>query len=337
MIDKVLCFGEILLRLSPDMHGDWLTKNAMSVYAGGAELNVATALAKWNVPVSYCTAMPDNFLSKQMIHHVKQKNIDTSSIQFTGERIGLYYLEQGAEIKHANIIYDRANSSFANLKNGMIDWEKVLKDVRWFHFSAISPALSASAAEVCEEALQACVSKGITISVDLNYRVKLWQYGKKPHEIMPQLAAHCDVIMGNIWAAETMLSISIDGDVIKENSKEIYLQQSMFSSEKIIQQFPKCKAVANTFRFEKSNLVYYTTLFTSNKLLVSAEYKTEKVNDKVGSGDCFMAGLIYGLYNKLDEQETLDFATAAAFQKLFIEGDSTNKSAEEVRVFIQKS
>lgn len=333
-MNKVLCFGEILLRLSPDNQNAWLNQNLMHTYVGGAELNVAIALALWNIPVSYCTAMPENFLSHQLIENLRQKKIDVSAIKFNGERIGLYYLQQGSDIKHSAVVYDRSNSSFANLKTGMIDWNTVFKDVSWFHLSAICPAVSNSAAEVCKEALDAASAKGITISMDLNYRAKLWQYGKNPKDIMPHLVQYCDVIMGNVWAAETMLSVSIKE--LKENdNKENYLKHSSYTSQHILQQFPKCRHVANTFRFQKSNLKYYATLFSKNEFLVSQEYNTEDATDKVGSGDCFMAGLIYGFNHQLPQQETLEFATAAAFQKFFIKGDSTSKTSGEIKAFVK--
>ncbi|HYJ64087.1 MAG TPA: sugar kinase, partial [Parafilimonas sp.] len=196
----ILCFGEILLRLAPDEQGEWLTKNAIDIYPGGAEMNVAAALAQWRVPVSYCTAAPNNFLSTQLIKKIKEQNIDTSTIVYNGNKIGLYYLLKGTEIQHAEVIYDRSGSSFSELKSGMIDWDKALNGIRWFHFSAITPALSENIAAVCKEALEACSKKNIFISVDLNHRPKLWQYGKQANEIMPELVQHCDVIMGNIWS-----------------------------------------------------------------------------------------------------------------------------------------
>jgi len=330
----VLSFGEILLRLAPDANGEWLNKNALDVYPGGSELNVAVALAKWRVPVSYCTAVPENFLSAQLIKYVEAQNIDTSTVIYNGAKVGLYYLLQGKEIQHAEIIYDRKYSAFYELKPGMINWDKALQGIRWFHFSAISPALSVNVAAVCKEALEACAKKSITVSVDLNYRPKLWQYEKHPNEIMPGLLQYCDIVMGNIWAAETMLNIKVSGNIHEINTKENYVQQAKKTSAEIIKQYPRCKIVANTFRFHKSNIEYYAAIFSTGNLYVSASYTINEAIDKVGSGDCFMAGLIYGVYNHLPFQQTVNFATAAAFQKLFIKGDSTDKTAEEIKSFI---
>ncbi len=331
---KVLCFGELLLRLSPDVDGQWLVDNSMLVFVGGAELNVATALAKWKIPVGYCTVLPDNILSKQILKTLHQKNIDASSVLLNGNRIGIYYLPQGTDIKNTGVIYDRANSSFSQLQKGTIDWDKVLTDVSWFHFSAICPAISQSLADVCEEVLKVCVRKNIYVSVDLNYRSKLWQYGKQPNEVMPQLVQHCDLIMGNVWAAEIILNIPVHPQIKQIDTKEIYLKQAIETSQNIIKQFPKCKAVANTFRFDHNGIHYYGTLFSEDQLYVSSEYKTKTVIDKVGSGDCFMAALIYGLSNQHSLQQITDFATEAAFQKLFIKSDSIDKTLEEIKTFI---
>jgi len=331
---KVLSFGEILLRICPDTNGEWLQENSLPFYVGGAEGNVATALALWNVPSAYMSAMPDNMMAKQIAAYLESNSVDVSKMLYSGERIGLYYLPKGKDLKNAGVIYDRNYSSFSNLKTGTIDWDEVLNDVSWFNFSAISPALNQNVAEVCKEAAEAASRKNITVSIDLNYRAKLWQYGKQPNEVMPALVKYCNVVMGNIWAAEKMLGIPVDSSIINENStKEHYLQQAENTSKAIIQQFDKVKTVANTFRFDhaEQGINYYTALFNDNKLFVSHEYFAKKIVDKVGSGDCFMGGIIYGLYNELSSQETLEFATAAAYQKLFIESDATKMSAEEIR------
>jgi 2-dehydro-3-deoxygluconokinase len=334
---NVLSFGELLLRLSPDTEGQWLANTSMPVHVGGAELNVARALALWKIPVKYCTGLPDNYLSHQIVKSLQQSNIDTSAIQYGGQRIGLYYLPQGLDLKNAGVIYDRADSSFARLQKGAINWDGILEGVSWFHVSAICPALNADAADVCEEVMQVCNKKGITVSIDLNYRAKLWQYGVPVHEVMMRLAPYCDIIMGNVWAAEKMLQIPVHPDLVTIDKKENYLEQALITSQQIIKQYPRCKAVANTFRFDHKGILYYTALYTNSQLHVSSVYTTEIVVDKVGSGDCYMAGLIYGFYKQQAPQEIVEFATAAAFQKLFIKGDATNKSVEEINASIKKA
>jgi len=333
---KILSFGELLLRITPDADGAWLTDNQLPVYVGGAELNVATALALWDLPSSYFTALPDNGLSAQIIKHLTGKKIDTSPVFYGDGRLGLYFLTSGQDLKHDALIYDRAGSTFANLKPGIIDWDKVLQDVSWFHFSAICPAISQNVADVCLEVLEAASKKQITISLDLNYRSKLWKYGKNPVEVMPQLAKYCDLIMGNVWAAETMLGIPVEPNIHESGQKSIYLKEALDSSEHIMLQYPRCKAVANTFRFDASSEInYYTTLFTGGDFYSSHEYQSAKVVDKVGSGDCFMAGIIYGFYNQNSPAETLEFATAAAFEQLFVKSDATDKTVDEIKTAIR--
>ena len=173
-------FWRIIVTFVARIRWKWITQSVMPVYIGGAELNTATALAKWNVPVTYFTALPDNYLSKEICDELRKRNINTDPINFSGNRIGSYYLPQGSDLKNAGVIYDRAHSSFSELQPGQIDWETVLNDISWFHFSAISPALNKNIAAVCKEAVEVASKKKITISVDLNYRSKLWQYGKKP-------------------------------------------------------------------------------------------------------------------------------------------------------------
>jgi 2-dehydro-3-deoxygluconokinase len=329
---KVLNFGELLLRICPDPEGEWLKENTLPFYVGGAELNVATALSLWGIPSAYMTAVPKNLLADQLVGYINDLGIDTSAIRYSGDRIGLYYLHKGKDMKNAGVIYDRSNSSFATLKTGEINWEEAFKDVSWFHFSAICPAVSQDAAAVCEEALKEASARNISISIDLNYREKLWKYGKEPIDIIPDLVKYCDVVMGNVWAAQKMLGVPVADNLAAEDDKSLYLKQAALSSETIMAKYPKCKAVANTFRFDNlQGVKYYSTLFTENRLYVSKSYLADRILDKVGSGDCYMAGLIYGFCNHKAPEEVVDFATAAAFSKLFIASDATTLQPEEIK------
>lgn len=336
MQGKVLSFGELLLRICPDIERDWIEQHQLPFYVGGAELNVATALALWNVPSSYLSAIPQNAICEGIDSYLQRRNIDTSAMQWTGERLGIYYLPKGKDLKNAGVIYDRANSSFANLKVGNIDWEEIFADVKWFHFSAICPAISQDIADLCLEAVKKAQEKGIFVSLDLNYRAKLWKYGKAPKEIMPEIAQYCNLIMGNIWAAHQMLGTQLDERFLSSSSgyqEEDLLAQADLTSREIIANNPICQYVANTFRFDHQTkgIKYYTTLFDKDSLIKSTEYIAEEILDKVGSGDCFMAGLIYGLYSNLSPKETLEFATLAAFDKLFIASDATTSTVEDIK------
>lgn len=330
---KVLCFGELLLRLPPAYGGEWLRDNNMPVFVGGAELNVATALARWEIPVKYFTALPDNIIARDIKSYLQQKNIDTSPIIYTGERIGLYYLQKGADMKSSENIFDRKYSSFSTLETGVVDWEKVLEDVSWFHFSAIAPAVSASAASLCAEAIAVAHKKNITISVDLNSRSNLWKYGKNPIEVLPELVQHCNVIMGNVWAANTLLGIPVDENIHKDTNQNNYLKNATASAQLIFERFPQCIWVANTFRFDgdADNIEYYAALNSRKEQSVSPIFKTNQIIERVGSGDCFMAGLIYGLSSEHSGIDVISFAAAAAFGKLQEHGDATNNSVEQIK------
>jgi len=320
---KVFCFGELLLRISPDT----------APFIGGAELNVATALANWQLPVRYATALPDNWMSKKIIELLTAKNIDCSAIQLGGERIGIYYLPQGSELKNEGVIYDRSNSAFAKLQTGVIDWDKVLDNCGWFHFSAISPALNETANAVCLEGLKAARAKGLTVSIDLNYRAKLWQYGKKPAEVMPALLTNCDVVMGNIWAAEQLLGISSAVETSQGKTKEELIDAAGRSMKAIHIAYPQVSSIAYTFRLEKN---YFAILQHGAERVISKEFPIGAVVDRVGSGDCFMGGLIYGLINQHSSKEIIDFAAAAAVGKMKEKGDSTNQTIESVKSILKK-
>ena len=331
MSASIFCFGELLFRMSPLMHRGWIKQASLPVYIGGAELNVATALASWEHAVKYCTALPPNYLSEDVLTDIQEKGIDVSAVHLSGNRIGIYFLPQGADLKNSGVIYDRAHSAFSDLKPGTIDWHKHLQHCSWFHFSAISPALNENVAAVCKEALQAATDLRLFISVDLNYRSKLWQYGKSPLEVMPDLVRHCDGIMGNIWAANSLLGIPVDESIHENGSKENYLRHAAITSQLIQEQYPKCKWVANTFRFEDAGgLKYYAALNNKGNQYISPEFTTNIIVDKVGSGDCFMAGLIHGFSNGEPAQSIINFAAAAAFGKLHETGDATRQTIQQV-------
>jgi len=327
-IAKVFCFGEILLHYAPPVNSDFIKSQNMPFYLGGAELNVATALAKWEVPVKYATAMPSHFLTDTIISDLAKKNIDTSAIQFSGQRIGCFYLATGLDMKNAGVVYDRDNSSFASIQKGSFDWKEVLKDVHWFHFSAISAALTQNATDVCEEALIAATDLGIPISVDLNYRAKLWQYGKTPIEVMTRLVKYCTVLMGNLWAVEEMLGIQSSVQSSVGCSNDALINAANVSMTKLKAQFPLLNMIAYTFRLTEN---YFGVLSNKNNFYTSSTYEMNEVKNIVGTGDCFMAGLIYGIRHQNTPEEIINFAAAAAVGKLYELGDATEQSLEQIK------
>jgi 2-dehydro-3-deoxygluconokinase len=331
---KVFCFGEILLRMSPVLDQAWINNASMPVHIGGAELNVAKALAGWHQPVTYMSAMPDNYLSKEITASIAACNIGVDAMQFCGDRMGIYFLPQGADLKNAGVIYDRAHASFStDLFPGKINWDTLLEGSDWFHFSAISPALNEQAAAVCLDALKAAKRLGLTISVDLNYRAKLWKYGKQPAEVMPELVSYADLIMGNIWSARDLMGIDVPKGAATAVTKEEFAACAKETAAILLTQNPSCKIVANTFRFapDGAGVNYYATLDTISEQAVSVSFEASSVVDKVGSGDCFMAGLIYGIHNGHDHTDTINYAASAAFGKLQELGDSTKQTIEQIK------
>lgn len=328
----VICsFGELLLRLSPELDNHWLSTQSMRVSVGGAELNVARTLASWGLPVRYISAMPANSLTKEILGALRAENIDTSYILQQGERLGTYYLPMGSELKSAGVIYDRAFSAFASLSPGVVDWDKALLGVSRFHFSAITPALSSNLAALCKEGVEAAAMKGIPISVDLNYRSKLWQYGVKPSSIMQPMVEYCDMIMGNIWSAKQLLDITLPSFIESAFQVEEYKSCAVEAAAEMFKKYSRVKCIANTFRFEHHDGIrYFGTLHYEDKAEVSKEYFISKVVDKVGSGDCFMAGLLFGLQQGRTPISTINFAAAAAVGKLQHWGDFAPQSIASI-------
>jgi len=327
-IHKVFCFGEILLHYAPPSGTNFIESQNMPFYLGGAELNVASALANWGIPVKYATAMPANFLTDTIINNLSKKNIDTSAIQFSGNRIGCFYLAAGLDMKNAGVVYDRDNSSFASIQKGSIDWKEVLKDVHWFHFSAISASLTQNATDVCEEALIAATELGIPIYVDLNYRAKLWQYGKTPIEVMTRLVKFCTVLMGNLWAVEEMLGIQSSIQSSEGCTHERLVEAAQKSILNLKEQFPLLNTIAYTFRLAET---YFGVMYNKNNLYASPTYNMDEVKNIVGTGDCFMAGLIYGIGHNNTPEDIINFAAAAAVGKLYELGDATEQSLEQIK------
>lgn len=320
---RVFTFGELLLRLRSSVDSFLYREDAVTVYPGGSEANVAASLAQWGVDSGYMTAVPDNGLSQQALGTLSGLGVDTKPCLLTGDRIGLYFLLSPNGLTKGDVIYDRKYSAFSHLKPGQVDWESTLEGYSWLHWSALTPALSENLAEVCREMLEIASQKNLTVSIDLNYRNKLWQYGKEPWEVMPDLVRHCDVIMGNIWAANKMLRTPVSEDLGRDTDSVVYFEHSIHSAKEIFREFPKARHIANTFRFMDSPIhnLFYGTYHSQEGNFISDIRQTEAVIDRIGSGDAFMAGLIYALTAGKSGQQIVDTATAAGFQKLFVKGD----------------
>lgn len=324
---NILLFGELLMRLSPRQKEFFDSDRLIHLFPGGSEANVATSLGQWNIPSTYVSCVPDNALTKQLLQHISDKNVKTDQCLIKDGRLGLYYLLSANGLTNGDVIYDRSHSSFSKLRPGEINWDALFEGYTWFHWSALTPAINSNLSDVIEEALIVAREKGLTISVDLNYRNRLWNYGKSPNEVMPQLVKYCDIIMGNIWAANQMLSIPVDHSLNRETStKEEYVDGAAQSAKLIFDQYPQCKHIAFTFRFMDSPVhnLLYGTYHTPMANYVSDSYESTEVIDRIGSGDAFMAGLIYGLCIEKEGQGLINMATSAGFKKLFVKGDIGN-------------
>ncbi|RZL05661.1 MAG: sugar kinase [Pedobacter sp.] len=320
---NILVFGELLIRLSSKTNDFLNTSEGTSLYPGGSEANVAASLAHFGKNVSYLTVAPNNTLAETALKHLSDISVNTSKVLNQGDRLGLYFLLSANGLSNGEVVYDRKYSAFSFLKPGMVNWDEVMEGYTWFHWSALTPALSGDLALVILEALEVASKKGLKISVDLNYRSKLWDYGKQPIEVMPALVQYCHVIMGNIWAAEKMLGSGVDPTLNRETPSSTYYKKAMESAQNIFENYPNCEHIANTFRFmdnPKHNL-FYGTYHTKTADYISEIKETDEVIDRIGSGDAFMAGLIHGLGDDVTGQSLIDIATAAGFQKLFVKGD----------------
>jgi len=330
-MEKVITFGEVMLRLATPGFDRFGQSGNLSATFGGGEANVAVSLANFGIPVQYITRLPKNDIADACIRELRGFGVDTSLVVRGGSRMGIYFLESGAVSRASKVIYDREGSSIAEIKSGMIDWDKVFDGATWFHWTGITPAISQGAADVCLEAIKAANQRGINVSTDLNYRKNLWKYGKEATEVMPVLVAGCDVILGNEEDAAMALNIHPDGVDVKAGHVEADAYLSV--SQKIMGVFPRCKKVITTLRGSVSanHNSWSGVLYDGKKLYKAPTYQITHIVDRVGGGDSFMGGLIYGLitYGE-DLQSALDFAVAASCLKHTIYGDYNRVSVSEV-------
>ena len=332
---KVVTFGEIMLRLAVPGHLRLGQSGEFSATFGGGEANVAVSLANFGIPACFITRLPDNDLAHWCLKDLKSHGVDTSAIIRGGNRMGLYYLETGAVARASKVIYDRANSSFSEILPQMICWEEALKDVTWFHWTGITPAVSRNAAQTCLEAVKTANRMGITVSCDLNYRKNLWKYGVSASEIMPELVSGCDIIIGNEEDAEKVFGIKPQGFKASEGKTESAGFRPV--CESLMKTFPRAKKVAITLRgsLSASHNTWSAILWDGKKMHTAPVYDITHIVDRVGSGDSFAAGLIYGFITYPgNDSRALDFATAASCLKHTVYGDYNRVTVQEVETLM---
>ena len=330
---KVITFGEIMLRLSPPNFLRFSQATSFDVVYGGGESNVAVSLANYGIPVDFVTRLPKNDIGQCALMEMRKRNVGTEKIVFGGDRLGIYFLETGAVSRGSKVVYDRAHSAIAEIKPGMIDWKAVFKDANWFHWTGITPAISQGATDVCLEAVKVASDMGITISTDLNYRAKLWNYGVEPEAIMTELTSYCDIILGNEEDAEKHFGIKPEGLDITKDGHKVKAEAFLSVCKQMMEKFPKAKKVITTLRgsISASHNTWAGVLYDGKKMYQSTEYQITHIVDRVGGGDSFMGGLIYGLIkNPTDDQKALDFAVAASCLKHTIKGDANLVTIDEV-------
>ncbi len=331
---KVVTFGEIMLRLSPPGFLRFSQSTSFDVVYGGGESNVAVSLANYGVPVDFVTRLPKNDIGQCALMEMRKRNVGTEKIIFGGDRLGIYFLETGAVSRGSKVVYDRAHSAIAEIKPGMIDWKEVFKDTHWFHWTGITPAISQGAADVCLEAVKIASEMGITISTDLNYRAKLWKYGVEPETIMTELTSYCDIILGNEEDAEKHFGIKPNGLDITTQGHDVKAAAFLSVCKQMMKKFPKAKKVITTLRgsISASHNTWAGVLYDGKTMYESPQYQITGIVDRVGGGDSFMGGLIYGLLEyKGNDQNALNFAVAASCLKHTIKGDANLVTIDEVQ------
>jgi 2-dehydro-3-deoxygluconokinase len=331
MSPKVVTFGEIMMRLSPPGFLRFGQARSFDLVYGGGEANVAVALANFGVPVDFVTRLPKGDIGDACLRFVREQGVGVSEILRGGERLGIYFLEMGAVARASKVIYDRDHSSFATIEPGMVDWPRVFSGATWFHWTGITPAISRGAAEACLEAARIAHEMGLTVSCDLNYRSKLWRWGKKAGEVMADLVQYCDVAIGNEEDAAQVFGIHAPETDVTSGTVEA--DKYGVVCEGLHARFPGLKTIAITLRgsISASHNTWSGLLWDQGAVYVAPTFDITHIVDRVGGGDSFMGGLIYGLlhYGE-DRQSALNFAVAASCLKHTIFGDFNLVTVDEV-------
>jgi 2-dehydro-3-deoxygluconokinase len=329
-VKKYITFGEIMLRLKPPNWERFFQSPLLEATFGGGEANVAVGLARFGLNVANVSVIPNNFIGDACIGELRRQGVDTSLMVRKGNRLGIYFLEVGANQRPSKVIYDRSHSAIAEASPGDINWDKVFDEVSWFHITGITPAISLSASELSLEAVKKAREKGITISCDLNFRKNLWKYGKSAPEVMGELVKYADIVMGNEEDCQKSLGVKVDVDV---ESGRLQTEKYRELTDNVFGLYPNIKKIAITLR--ESHSANYNgwsaVLNNREEFIISKKYEINNIIDRVGGGDTFAAGLIYGFNNLHSDRETLDFAVAASCLMHSIPGDLPLLSVEEVK------
>jgi 2-dehydro-3-deoxygluconokinase len=331
----VVTFGEIMLRLAPPGYERLMMSPMLVATFGGGEANVAVSVANYGLPARFVTALPDNPITDSFVYQMRGFGIDTSFIKRAAGRFGIYFVEPGANQRPSKVVYDRANSSIALARPGDLDWQAIFADAGWFHVTGITPALSQSAADLSIEAARAAQAMGAPVSCDLNYRKNLWKYGKTAQEVMSELVLHVDYAIANEEDCQKALGVKIDVDV---HSGKLDSAQYEKLAEKVLAMYPNLKAIAITLResFSASHNGWSACMHNRERFMMSRHYDITHIVDRVGGGDSFGGGLIYGLMSLPSHEQALEFAVAASCLKHSVPGDFNRFTKAEVESLLKE-
>jgi len=326
---RYLTFGEIMLRLKAPGVERFFQSPVLEATFGGGEANVAVSLANYACDVSYITVLPDNPIADACVAELRRFGVCTRRIRRGPGRMGIYFLEGGANQLPSKVVYDRAYSAIAMAKPGDIDWDEAMDGIDWFHITGITPAISEGAMQLSLESVKTAKTKGITVSCDLNFRKNLWKYGKSAPEVMTEIARYVDVAIANEEDVQKSLGIEIDVNV---ESGKLDTDKYRILSDKVLEAYPNMKMIAITLRESKSADIngWAACLNDREKFYLSRKYEINDIIDRVGGGDAFAGGLIYGLTHYDDKQKALEFAVAASCLKHSIPGDFNRVTLKDV-------
>lgn len=331
-MSKIVCFGELMLRLNPEGYLRFEQADKFMATFGGGEANVAVSLANFGMNASFCSKLPVHAIGNMAVRALRAEGVSTADLVRGGERVGIYYIEKGASQRPSKVIYDRKYSAISMASREDFDWDKILSDTVWFHFTGITPALGDNVAEICLDAVKACREKGIKVSCDLNFRKNLWT-SEKAGKVMGELMQYVDVCIANEEDADKVFGIKPDHNDVDSGklNREGYIDVAKKLSERF-----GCEKVAITLResISANDNNWAAMLYDGEKAYFSKKYAVHIV-DRVGGGDSFGAGLIYSLLSGVDMQDTIEFAVAASCLKHTIEYDFNRVTVDEVKALVK--
>jgi len=335
---RVVTFGEVMLRLKSPGHERLFQSPSLEATFGGGEANVAVSLAQFGCDVAFISALPQNPVADACVNMLRGKGVNVSGILRRGERMGTYYYETGANQRPSKVVYDRQHSSIMETPPEAYDWQSIFDKANWFHITGITPALSANAAAIVFQAVKIAQEKGLTVSCDYNYRKNLWKYGKAAIDVMREVVKHVDVGIGNEEDCQLALGINPVGGNWEKELEKGKMEEVRYKElcEEVLKVFPNLRLQAITLRSSLSadHNGWSACLHNRENFLVSRDYDIKDIIDRVGTGDSFAAGLIFGLQNGMSDQDALEFAAAASCLKHSIPGDMNMVSVEEVKMLV---